>query len=391
MLRGTLERVEGALENFRVRILLTNFSLATRTGAELYVRDLAASLLRHGHTPIAYSPVLGEVAQEMREMSIEVFDNLDQITTPPDFIHGQHHEETMTALLHFPCVPAVFFAHGWEEMPPRFPRVHRYVAVDQNCYHWLVKDQEIPAERVRIILNFVDLQRFRARTPLPSKPRRALVFSNYMRDARQLQAIREACARTNIKLDFAGIGTGHPSARPEEILGQYDLVFAKARCALEALAVGTAVVLCDTTGVGPMVTTDGFDYLRQYNFGIRTLRNKFHTDVLEREIARYDAMDAAAVSQKIRDTASLEKTTDKIIALYREVMAEHAANSKQDVLMEGRAAAAYVRWMAMHTKQERAALIDKYEATTTLRLSKRLARIPLLGALARSVARTLQF
>jgi hypothetical protein len=265
------------------------------------------------------------------------------------------------------------------------------VAVDQNCYDWLVKDQKIPAERVRIILNFVDLQRFRARTPLPSKPRRALVFSNYMRDARQLQAIREACARTNIKLDFAGIGTGHPSARPEEILGQYDLVFAKARCALEALAVGTAVVLCDTTGVGPMVTTDGFDYLRQYNFGIRTLRNKFHTDVLEREIARYDAMDAAAVSQKIRDTASLEKTTDKIIALYREVMAEHAANSKQDVLMEGRAAAAYVRWMAMHTKQERAALIDKYEATTTLRLSKRLARIPLLGALARSVARTLQF
>jgi hypothetical protein len=370
-----------------VRILLTNFSLAKRTGAELYVRDLASSLLKRGHMPIAYSPVLGEVAQELRDISVRVVDNLDQLATPPDLIHGQHHEETMTALLHFPNVPAVFFSHGWAEMPARFPRLRRYVAVDRNCYEWLVKDQAIPAERVSIILNFVDLQRFQTRQPLPSKPLRALVFSNYMRDGEQLQAIREACARAGIKLDVTGIGTGHPAARPEEILGQYDLVFAKARCALEALAVGTAVVLCDATGVGPMVTSDGFDHLRQYNFGIRTLRNKFHADVLAREIARYDATDASAVSQRIRETASLEKTTDEIIALYREVLSEHAGSGKQDVAMEGRAAAAYVRWMTTHTKQERKAIIEKYDNTTTLRLSKRLARIPLLGALARSVAR----
>ena len=337
--------------------------------------------------PIAYSPVLGEVARELREMPVQVVDNLDQLATPPDLIHGQHHEETMTALLHFPGVPAVFFSHGWQEMPPRFPRLHSYVAVDQNCYEWLVKDQAIPAERVRVILNFVDLQRFHPRQPLPSRPRRALVFSNYMRDGEHLEPIREACTRAGIELDVVGMGTGNPSARPEEILGQYDLVFAKARCALEALAVGAAVVLCDTSGVGPMVTTDGFDHLRQYNFGIRTLRNKFHTDVLAREIARYDATDAAAVSQRIRDTASLEKTTDEIIALYREVLAKHAGNTKEDVLAEGRAAAAYVRWVTLHAKHERETLIKKYDNTTTIRLSKRLMRIPLLGAVARSVAR----
>jgi glycosyltransferase involved in cell wall biosynthesis len=337
--------------------------------------------------PIAYSPVLGEVARELREMSVQVVDKLDQLAKPPDLIHGQHHEETMTALLHFPGVPAVFFSHGWQEIPPRFPRLHRYVAVDQNCYEWLVKDQEIPAERVRVILNFVDLQRFHPRPPLPSKPRRALVFSNYMRDGEHLEPIRTACARAGIKLDIVGQGAGHPAARPEAILGQYDLVFAKARCALEALAVGAAVVLCDTTGVGPMVTTDGFDHLRQYNFGIRTLRNKFQTEVLAREIARYDATDASAVSQKIRETASLEKTTDEIIALYSEVRAAHAVTTGEDVLAEGRAAAAYVRLMTTHAKQERAALIEKYENTTTIRLSKRLMRIPLLGALARSMAR----
>ena len=39
------------------------------------------------------------------------------------------------------------------------------------------------------------------------------------------------------------------------LTGDYDLVFAKARCALEAMAVGAAVVLCDTHGLGPMVTS----------------------------------------------------------------------------------------------------------------------------------------
>ena len=40
-------------------------------------------------------------------------------------------------------------------------------------------------------------------------------------------------------------------ARPEEALGSYDIVFAKARAAAEAVATGTAVVLCDVAGAGP--------------------------------------------------------------------------------------------------------------------------------------------
>jgi hypothetical protein len=42
--------------------------------------------------------------------------------------------------------------------------------------------------------------------------------------------------------------TGSINAKPEEILGGYDLVFAKARSAIEAMAVGTAVVICDRVG-----------------------------------------------------------------------------------------------------------------------------------------------
>src|SRR5262245_31349615 len=94
----------------------------------------------------------------------------------------------------------------------------------------------------------------------------------------------------------AGLDEATSSAQPEEILGRYDLVFAKARCALEAMAVGAAVVLCSSSGLGPMVTTGRLDQLRRLNFGRRSLREAIHPDAIEREIASYDAVDATEVS-----------------------------------------------------------------------------------------------
>src|SRR5437660_11738141 len=165
-----------------LRILITNNTLSARAGSELYVRDLATALLALGHTPIAYSTHLGEVARELRAATVPVIDDLNALATPPNLIHGHHHLDTMTALLHFPGVPAISFCHGWlpwEEAPPRFPRILRYVAVDHTCRDRLVLEHAIPENRIRVLLNFVDLERFRPRGPLPERPERALVFSNY--------------------------------------------------------------------------------------------------------------------------------------------------------------------------------------------------------------------
>ncbi|HEX7295211.1 MAG TPA: glycosyltransferase, partial [Pyrinomonadaceae bacterium] len=241
-----------------LRILITNHRLKDRTGSELYVRDLALGLLRRGHSPVVYSPILGDVAAEIRDATVPVVDSLSNVSVKPDLIHGHHHVETMTALLHFPDTPAVFFCHGWlpwEETPPHFPRILRYVAVDDTCYDRLVCEHGIKDERVQVILNFVDLKRFVPREALPSKPRRALVFSNNASESSYVIPVREACRRAGVSLDVVGSQAGRTAERPEKLLGQYDIVFAKARCALEALAVGTSVVLCDRAGMGPMVTT----------------------------------------------------------------------------------------------------------------------------------------
>ena len=381
-----------------LRILITNNTLAARAGSELFVRDLATGLLDRGHTPIAYSTVLGEVARELRNATIPVVDDLGALSAAPDLIHGQHHFETMTALLRFPGVPAVYFCHGWtpwEEAPPRFPRILRYVAVDHTCRDRLVFENSIPENRVRVLLNFVDLERFKPRGPLLRRPARALVFSNSANESTHLGVVREACARLSISLDVIGSGAGNSHARPETVLGQYDIVFAKGRSALEALAVGVAVVLCDAVGVGPMVTTSQMDRLRALNFGVRALREPLSVDVIAREISHYDPEDATVVSRQIRATAGRDSAVTEIIALYREVLAEHASTGGCDAQAEMSAAATYLRWLSpalkdrgrlgMERDQLHGELVALY-GSATWRLRNCLVRFPLLGALVRRLA-----
>lgn len=367
-----------------LRVLIANDALDRRAGTEVYVRDLALGLLERGHKPIAFSTVLGDVARELRAATVPVIDDLNSLAARPDVIHGHHHIETMMALLHFPQTPAVHFCHGWMswlDEPPHFPRILRYVAVDHTCLDRLVLQSGVPENRARVLLNFVDLNRFRPREPLPPRPARALLFSNYASGETHLGVVREACARAGLEFDVVGSGAGRPCAEPEKLLGGYDIVFAKARAALEAMAVGAAVVLCDATGMGPMVTIAEFERLRALNFGVRALSHPLDAERLAYEIERYDPADAAEVSRRIRAEASRDAALDELIELYAEVIAEygaldHAACNPADE--EGRAMAAYLGRL----KSEIAA-----HGAATIRLRERVRRIPLVGRLGVRLAR----
>ena len=369
-----------------LRVLITNYTMSHRTGAELFARELALDLLSRGHTPVVYSNELGELASSIRAATVPVTDDLNTLASPPDIIHGQHHVETMTALLHFREAPALFYCHGWlpwEERPPRHPRIYRHVAADDTCRDRLLWEGGVSEERTRVVLNAVDLERFRPRPPLPPKPRRALVFSN--RATRHGGAVREACERAGVELDLVGMDSGNVAPEPEKILGRYDLVFAKGRSALEAIAVGSAVVLCDAIGSGPMVTTAEVARLRRQNFGVRALQGGLRADVLAREIARYDAADAAEVSRIVRADANQTRAFDEIVSLYREIIEEHRA-APRDPEAEGRAAAEYLQWAMRAARAERA----EFETSAAGRLRQWAVKSPFVGPLVRAAGRGLR-
>jgi glycosyltransferase involved in cell wall biosynthesis len=342
-------------------VLLTNNTLSHFGGTERYLRDVAVTLLRRGHRPVAYSVLTGPVAEDLRQATVPVIDDITRLAEPPDVIHGHHHIETLIAACAFPGVPIVHFCHGWvpwEEMPLRHPAIRRYVAVDEVCLDRLVREEGIPAERVDLVLNFVDLARFQPRAPLPSRPARALVFSNLATHDGYVRTIAAACEAANISLDVVGGSVGNASAAPETVLPEYDVVFAKARSALEAMAVGCAVVLADAAGCGPLVTPALFDRLRKHNFGIRELQHPHDVAWYADQIADYSAHDAAVIRDRVRAEADLESAVDRLLAIYDAAM--HTEMSAGDPQA---AAAAHLQRIAPAFKR-RAALAASVDALT---------------------------
>ena len=308
-----------------MRILITNAYLDVYGGTQVVVRDLAGELRRQGHDPIVYARHLGPVADELRDSGIAVTNQLGCLTAAPDIIHGQHYP-AIEALLRFPSTPAIYVCHGsvrgYSEALAYFPRVLRYVAVDDLCKKRVENVPGIPGERITVFWNAVDLERYQRRGPLPARPRRALVFSNAASNSTHLRVVRKACRQAGLQLDVIGLLSDNAVPNPEAILPRYDIVFAKARCALEAMAVGNAVVLCDFKGLGPMVSSENFDRLRPKNFGYSLLVNPLRPELIRAEIERYDPDNAAAVCERIRKEAGLVEATRRWVELYTAVIEE---------------------------------------------------------------------
>ena len=360
-----------------MHILITCRELSLRGGSQLYTRDLAQALKRSGHEPVVFAPILGEVADELREGGVAAIQELDQLGVAPDVIHGQHHVQAMAAMLRFPATPAIFVCHGWlpwQEAPPRFPTIRRYVAVDLLRRNRLVLEHGIPSEMVEIVENFVDVDRFSRRTaPLPARPRRALLFSNQAGDNELASVVREVCAARGLALETIGLQSGRPVRRPESILPKFDLVFGRGRSALEAMAAGAVVVLCDVEGDGPLVTTENFDRLRSLNFGMSALQRPLDARRLGAAVDRYDAADAARVTERVRSECGLLPAMERILGIYRDALAESPSPDPADVSL---AASTYLEWLGPFIEQElatqvTAAMRDVAEGTTRDRRPRR--------------------
>lgn len=334
-----------------LKILLTGAHLSGYSGGETYVRDLAFALFDLGHTPIVHTPEPGPIFDELQRRGIPAITALDKLADAPDVILGNTQEETVLALLHFPQTPAAFVCHArfaWLALAPRMTRIRQYVAVDANCHDGLTCEQGIPATSTRILLNAVDMGRFQRRSPLPVKPKTAAVFSNNAVPDGYAEVIREACGRRGIALEVIGEGYGTRTASPQNELTRFDIVFARARCAQEALAVGCAVVLCDVPGLGPMVTTSNVDELWKSNLGWRLLRDPITPEGIETRLAEYDAANASKVCVHVREHADLKGLARDWVQTLQHTIHLHRSAAPVSTATELAELGAYVRSVALH-------------------------------------------
>ena len=146
---------------------------------------------------------------------------------------------------------------------------------------------------------------------------------------------------------MVGARAGNPVAEPESVLGAYDVVFAKGRCALEALATGCAVIVADFSGLGGLVRSENVECMRRLNLGVRTMQaGPVTEDSVDRELQRYCPRDAAAVTQRIRSEAGLSAAVDRLLEIYADVLNASCASADAGCEPQCTAAAHYLRYLA---------------------------------------------
>ena len=307
------------------RILLVTIELAGRSGTEIVTFETAHGLQRRGHEVAIYTLRLGSLGNAVSE-KFPVFRHIELLTWRPDLIQANHTYPLINATARFPDVPVFSICHdatAWFNEPLHLPTIRKQAAVSLACRDRIV--QKIPklAGRVELLHNAVDLESFHARASLPSRPKRALILSNHVIHA---PGVRSACTEAGLDVDLLGPGVGRVvDDLPSRLLG-YDLVFATGRMALEAMAVGCAVIVVDGRGLAGMVTSDAVSSWRDHNFGLWLLKRPIVMADIAVEIDRYDAVDAGRVSEFIRRHSSLSGYIDRLEAIYQSLITDSAAD-----------------------------------------------------------------
>lgn len=292
-------------------------------GTVSYVADLALGLKKNGFAVEIFTFKIGSIAFDLQKAGINVVNNLDHLKNIPAIIHSHHNPTTMAVLKKFVNTPVIFFLHDKTspfDKPFKHKRIIKFIAVDYNCLDRLLNEGKIAPQHTKVIYNWVDTEKFKLRNNFVEKPLKALVFSNYATKQNHYLTIAAACKKAGLQLDAIGEGMGTAVKNPEDFLLQYDLIFAKAKAAIEAVATGAGVIVCDYAGMGEMVSQANITYLRKYNFGRKTLNKKYDAELLETEIKKFSSTQNRLNAVMIREYASFEKTLQEIILLYNEVI-----------------------------------------------------------------------
>jgi hypothetical protein len=311
-----------------LKILFTQRDLKYRSGSELFTIETALAMRDRGHEVRVYTPGGGNGMVLLRSKGIHVETRLSDLEWQPDIIHGQHHLQAITALLRFPQTPMVYYMHGgipWVEQPPIHGRILKYVVMCEALIEGMETNYHIPKKKVVAISNFVDLNRFSRVRNVAAKPSRALIFGNYRYSPEQMNEIEAACIETGLSLDKKGWNFGMVSEHPEIDLLQYDIVFAVGRCALEALAVGCAVIPVFPGLACSLVTSENLSRMRYTNFSPRKYSPEAQLDKewLISQIQRFSSQDTTAVTQFVRNECGMGVAVEALERVYRETIELH--------------------------------------------------------------------
>jgi hypothetical protein len=249
----------------RILIAASQFGLG---GTETYSVTVGEQLERLGHPVRLFA---GHATAEGRELAAERGLRLT-VGDPATLVDLDDVDAAIVqdaacayALARREGIPQVFVVHGAAsfEHPPQGVAPLPPVVVLNERMRARIAALASPPEIARL-RQPIDISRFRPRGACRPRPRRVLVFSNYLK-ADRLGIVEEACGALDLELVRLGVGTV-ASVSPQQAIAEADVVVGYGRSVLEAMAMGRAAYVWERAGGDGWVTPESYERLEADGF-----------------------------------------------------------------------------------------------------------------------------
>ena len=149
----------------KIKILIGCLSFNELTGSELYVYELAKSLLKFDYDVSVVSPRMGgKLTKLANDCGIKVY-NFNTLNKKENFdlIHCQHLPVTQELIKLFPNTKKICTIHSEVnslENPVQHFSIFKYIAIRPEIKEHLIKNFKLPSEMIEVIYNPIDETRF---------------------------------------------------------------------------------------------------------------------------------------------------------------------------------------------------------------------------------------
>jgi hypothetical protein len=313
---GSERVVAGGDRSGPMRVVIGTQQLVIPGGTETQAITVARELQRLGHEVVLTAEELGAPAEHAMAQGIRVVRSDGELPSACEAVIA--HDATMTAVLaaRYPEARLVYVAHSDlsdHQLPPLVPGVVDAVVTCSDRFAARIRalPLDVPIIRMR---EPIDTSRFHEFGPLPERPRRALILSNYLHGERR-RALVEAWEGMGVECASVGAPTGM-SGDPRGAIQEADIVVAKARAALEAMCCGRAVYLYDQFGGDGWVTPDNDPALEADNFA-GTTRPPRSPEQLASDLAAYNRDMGWVNAELVRMNHGARHHAAELVALLR--------------------------------------------------------------------------
>lgn len=268
-----------------VRVVLSNDGFVHVGGTEQHLLTLGTHLQRLGHEATVFANRLGPFADHVRDGGIAVVDDVAALDDDVDLLFSQDAVVAHQLADRFPQVPHVFRCCSDVfdfELPPQLPDVVDLVVVLSERYERLVRATGLDVGIVRLRIP-VDLDVFSPHVPIRPAPRKAALLGNYP-DRHDI--VRRAWGD---RLELVEVGGPNARFDPAAALADVDIVIAKTRAVVDAMAAGRAVYLYDCMGGDGWVTPQTYPLMEADNFAGQATDVVVDEERLRRDLDGYDA------------------------------------------------------------------------------------------------------